>query len=73
MILREKFLRLIPITLISWDIIKYYLLTSYDRRTTYSGPFPYLRYNLDRNQIKVFQDFDLDVIGNLKKLYEREN
>lgn len=57
----------IPITLISWDIIKYYLLTSYDRRTNYSGPFPNLRNNLDRNQIKVFSDFDCDVVEILKK------
>lgn len=57
----------VPITLISWDIIKYYLLTSYDRRTNYSGPFPHLRYNLDRNQIKVFKDFNLDVVEILKE------
>ena len=64
--IERKIFTRVPITLISWDIIKYYLLTSYDRRTNYSGPFPHLRYNLDRNQIKVFKDFDLDVVEILK-------
>lgn len=70
--IQKNIFTLIPITLISWDILKYYLITSYDRRTTYSGPFPYLRYNLDRNQIKVFQDFDLDVIEILKNFMKEK-
>lgn len=48
----------IPRTLILWDIIKYYLTTSYDRRSKYSGPFPNLRPNLDTGQLKAFEDFD---------------
>ncbi len=47
-----------PRILILWDITKYYLTTSYDRRNKYSGPFPNLRPNLDSNQLKGFEDFD---------------
>lgn len=70
--IQKNIFTLIPITLISWDILKYYLINSYDRRTTYSGPFPNLRYNLDRNQIKVFKDFDLEVIEILKKFMKEK-
>lgn len=64
----------IPLILIIWDMIRYYLSTSYDRRSHYSGPFPHLRPNLDRNQVKVFLDFDkkvLDVLSNYmgEKIY----
>ncbi|MCK9152487.1 DUF530 domain-containing protein [Methanobacterium alcaliphilum] len=52
----------IPFVLILWDMTKYYLGTSFDRRTHYSGPFPNLRPILDRNQVKVFLDFDRDVL-----------
>lgn len=51
-----------PRIYILWDILHYYLTTSYDRRNKYSGPFPYLRPGLDSNQIKAFQDFNLDVV-----------
>ncbi len=62
----------VPRTLIIWDIIKYYLSTSYDRRSKYSGPFPNLRPNLDKNQIKPFEDFQKPIIDILKKyLFEK--
>lgn len=52
-----------PNTLILWDIFKYYLTTSENRRNNYSGPFPNLRATLDSNQIKVFEKvFERDVI-----------
>lgn len=63
---RKLFIEM-PRILILWDIAKYYLTTSYDRRNKYSGPFPNLRPNLDANQLKAFQDFDKDVVGYLKK------
>ncbi|MDL2270626.1 DUF530 domain-containing protein [Methanobrevibacter sp. OttesenSCG-928-I08] len=53
----------IPQTLIMWDIFKYYLTTSYDRRKRFSGPFPYIRVELDRQQRSVFQ-------GSYKKVIE---
>lgn len=52
-----------PFILILWDIFKYYLTTSENRRNNYSGPFPNLRPTLDSNQIKVFENiFPKDVI-----------
>ncbi|MDD6285724.1 DUF530 domain-containing protein [Candidatus Methanosphaera massiliense] len=52
-----------PHTLIRWDIFKYYLTTSENRRNNYSGPFPNLRPTLDYNQMKVFDDeFPRDVV-----------
>lgn len=62
----KKIFPRIGLTLIVWDIIKYYLTNSYDRRNKYSGPFPYLRLSLDRKQIKVFEDFDKEVVDVLK-------
>ncbi len=52
----------IPRIYILWDLLRYYLTTSYDRRNKHSGPFPYLRPGLDSNQIKAFQDFKKDVV-----------
>lgn len=52
----------IPRAYILWDLLHYYLTTSYDRRSKYSGPFPYLRPNLDSNQLKSFKDFKSDVV-----------
>jgi uncharacterized protein len=65
-LIEKKLFKGIPLTLIMWDIIKYYLSTSYDRRNKHSGPFPNLRLNLDRNQVKVFQDFDKEVVDILR-------
>ncbi|GAB4311240.1 MAG: DUF530 domain-containing protein [Methanobacteriaceae archaeon] len=62
----------VPKTLILWDIGKYYLTTSYDRRSKYSGPFPYLRPNLDSNQMQAFDDFDKFTINILVE-YMGEN
>ena len=57
----------IPRILILWDILRYYLTTSYDRRNKYSGPFPNLRPNLDTHQLKAFANFDRQVVEILKK------
>ncbi len=52
-----------PKTLILWDIFRYYLTTSENRRNNYAGPFPNLRPVLDSNQIKVFEKpFAKDVV-----------
>jgi len=56
----------IPRILITWDIIKYYLTTSYDHRTKYSGSFPNLRPYLDTNQMKSFENFHEQAINILK-------
>jgi hypothetical protein len=61
-----------PQVVILWDIIRYYLLTSYDRRSKYSGPFPNLRPSLDTNQMKAFEDFDEFVVEILRD-YFHEN
>lgn len=53
----------IPRIYILWDLLHYYLTTSYDRRNKYSGPFPYLRPELDSNQIKAFQDFPVEAVN----------
>ena len=41
--------------LISWDIFRYYLITSVSNRKLTTGPFPYIRVELDRQQRRVFQ------------------
>ncbi|SDA70564.1 DUF530 domain-containing protein [Methanobrevibacter millerae] len=41
--------------LISWDIFRYYLTTSVSNRKISTGPFPYIRVELDRQQRRVFQ------------------
>ncbi|MBE6487644.1 MAG: DUF530 domain-containing protein [Methanosphaera stadtmanae] len=54
-------------TIILWDIFKYYLTTSENRRNNYSGPFPNLRPSLDSNQIKVFEtEFPKDIVNLLQ-------
>lgn len=53
-------------TLILWDIFKYYLTTSYDRRKRHGGPFPYLRTDIDRQQRKIFENMNKDVVKFLK-------
>lgn len=62
----------VPRTLILWDIIKYYLSTSYDRRNKYSGPFPNLRPHLDKNQRNSFEDFQLPVVNILKSHFNEK-
>lgn len=53
-------------TLILWDIFKYYLTTSYDRRKRHGGPFPYLRTDIDRQQRRIFENIHKDVVKILK-------
>lgn len=60
--LEKKLFQEFPRIYILWDILHYYLTTSYDRRNKYSGPFPYLRPGLDSNQMKAFHDFDVEVV-----------
>lgn len=62
----------IPRILITWDMIKYYLTTSYDHRTKYSGSFPNIRPYLDSNQISSFENFDKGAV-NIMKNYSNEN
>lgn len=56
----------IPRIIILWDLLKYYLTTSYDRRIKHSGPFPFLRPELDLNQIKAFEDFKVVAVEVMK-------
>ena len=65
--LEEKLLIDAPRILILWDLVKYYLSTSYDRRSKYSGPFPNLRPVLDKNQINTFTDFEKSLVECLKE------
>ena len=65
-------------TLILWDIFKYYLTTSYDRRKRYGGPYPYLRSDIDRQQRKIFENMNKEVVKILKnneneKIIELQN
>ena len=65
-------------TLILWDIFKYYLTTSYDRRQRYGGPYPYLRIDIDRQQRKIFENMNKEVVKILKnnddkKIIELQN
>ncbi|MPL63001.1 hypothetical protein SDC9_08621 [bioreactor metagenome] len=53
-------------TLILWDIFKYYLTTSQDRRKRYGGPFPYLRSDIDRKQRKIFENMNKESVNILK-------
>ena len=57
-------------TLIIWDLFKYYLCTSKDRRKRYGSPFPYVRGDIDRQQRKIFQNPHRDVV---KFLQEKNN
>ncbi|MDD4593483.1 MAG: DUF530 family protein, partial [Methanobacteriaceae archaeon] len=57
-------------TLIRWDIFKYYITTSNDKRKRYGGPFPYIRGDIDRQQRKIFQRYSNKTI---KILQEMEN
>ncbi len=62
----------IPSTLITWDIIKYYLSTSFDHRSKYSGLFPNLRPSLDTNQTKTFNNFEESVIRIIKRYFHEK-
>lgn len=54
-------------TLILWDLSKYYLCTSSDRRKRYGSPFPYIMNELDRKQRKVFENIRVNVVNFLRK------
>jgi Zn-finger domain-containing protein len=51
--------------LIIWDIFRYYFTTSNNARKINTGPFPYMRVELDREQRKVFQTTYENVIETL--------
>lgn len=53
--------------ILMWDLITYYLTTHPDKRSQKSGHFPYLRPELDRNQIQVFDDLDKDTTEFLRE------
>jgi len=67
--IKDKLFVDIAPTLILWDISKYYLCTSNDRRKRYGGPFPYIRGDIDRQQRKIFQNPHKDAV---KLLQEKE-
>lgn len=58
-------------TLILWDIFKFYLTTSQDRRKRYGGPFPFLRGDIDRKQREIFKKENINAVEILKK-YKNE-
>ena len=60
--IKNKIFADIAPTLILWDISKYYLCTSQDRRKRYGSPFPYIRGDIDRQQRKVFQNSHTKVV-----------
>jgi uncharacterized protein len=70
--LQKSLFREVPRILILWDLLHYYLSTSYDRRSKHSGPFPYLRPSLDSNQIKAFQDFKPNVVQILQEYLQEK-
>jgi len=51
--------------IIMWDIFRYYMTTSNNARKITTGPFPYIRVELDREQRKVFQTTYKKVIETL--------
>ena len=57
----------IAVTLIIWDIFKYYQTSSYNSRKIQSGPFPYIRVELDRDQRRAFQMNNVKVIDILNQ------
>ena len=63
-IYRNNFVN-IASAVIMWDIFRYYMTTSNNSRKITSGPFPYIRVELDREQRKVFQTTFIKVIDTL--------
>jgi Zn-finger domain-containing protein len=59
-------------TLILWDIFRYYLTSSNDRRKRYGGPFPYLRGDIDRQQRQIFTHLNNKAICLLKKYEDKK-
>jgi len=64
--LKREIFRDVPVNLILWDVAFYYLGTSLDRRSKYSGPFPNLRPVLDRTQVRTFDEFSEDALELLR-------
>ncbi len=62
----------VPRIFILWDVLRWYITTSFDRRSKYSGPFPNIRPNLDTNQLKAFEDFNPEVVE-IQKDFMHEN
>jgi Zn-finger domain-containing protein len=58
-----------PQGMILWDMMLYYLSSSYDRRSKTAGPFPYLRPQLDTNQLKTFKKYPESAVKFLKKYH----
>ncbi|MGL6298136.1 MAG: DUF530 domain-containing protein [Methanobacteriaceae archaeon] len=59
-------------SLMIWDLFKYYLTSSYDKRSKHSGPYPHIRIEIDIKQTKIFKMPRKDIINILNKV-ENEN
>ena len=70
--LKSEIYQEVPRIFILWDILKWYITSSFDRRNKYSGPFPNIRPTLDTNQLRAFEDFNPEVVELLKG-YMHEN
>jgi len=70
--LKSEIYQEVPRIFILWDILKWYITSSFDRRNKYSGPFPNIRPTLDTNQLRAFEDFNPEVVELLKE-YMHEN
>jgi len=70
--LKSEIYQEVPRILILWDILRWYITSSFDRRNKYVGPFPNIRPSLDTNQLRAFEDFNPDVVDLLKG-YMHEN
>ncbi|MEJ8542567.1 DUF530 domain-containing protein [Methanothermobacter wolfeii] len=67
--IKRELFRDVPVNLVLWDVARYYLGTSYDRRSKYSGPFPNLRPVLDRNQARTFNEFSEGAVELLNRYW----
>ena len=65
--LEESIFENIAPAIISWDIFRYFLTTSVSNRKKNTGPFPYIRVELDRQQRKIFQKDFFSVIDILDR------
>ncbi|MGL4669887.1 MAG: DUF530 domain-containing protein [Methanobacteriaceae archaeon] len=55
-------------SLIIWDLFKYYLTSSHDKRINrHSGPYPHIRMEIDIKQTKIFKMPRKDVVKILNK------
>lgn len=65
--IQQRIFKNLAPSLITWDIFRYYLTTSYNSRKIINGPFPYIRVELDRQQRKIFQTTYYKVINILNQ------